>query len=170
MFSLKERVHGSEDPLLFRWQQGLGNYIATTGRDHIVKIWDRHGNMEEEMHLPGYFLNCFQNLRNNLKTNIVSSCLILFYFNYNFDILFLLVFCNTTLVIAVQCELSSMSVNKTTPLKYRAYIYCMLDQISIVIWCRITDINKTFKKIVHITDRMLKYICGLCKMRRENVC
>ena len=53
IFSLKGRVHGSESPLSFRWQPQLGNYLATTGQDHTVKIWNRHGQMEEEIQLPG---------------------------------------------------------------------------------------------------------------------
>ncbi|XP_076826013.1 WD repeat-containing protein 19-like isoform X2 [Clavelina lepadiformis] len=55
MFTLKERIHGSDAPLLFRWQQTLGNYLATTGQDHVVRIWDRHGQLEEEIHLAGNY-------------------------------------------------------------------------------------------------------------------
>nr|XP_002124215.1 WD repeat-containing protein 19-like [Ciona intestinalis] len=53
MFSLKERVHGSDTPLMFRWQKTLGNYLATTGHDNVVRVWDRHGQLEEEIQLPG---------------------------------------------------------------------------------------------------------------------
>jgi len=53
MFTLKEKIHGSDNPLMFRWQQTLGNYLATTGSDRVIRVWDRHGQMEEEIFLPG---------------------------------------------------------------------------------------------------------------------
>nr|CAB3267687.1 WD repeat-containing protein 19-like [Phallusia mammillata] len=53
MFSLKDRVHGSDAPITFQWQNILGNYLATAGQNHTVKIWDRHGQLEEEIHLSG---------------------------------------------------------------------------------------------------------------------
>ncbi|XP_040191059.1 WD repeat-containing protein 19 [Rana temporaria] len=35
------------------WQKTLGNYIVVTGADHTVKIYDRHGQKKDEIHLPG---------------------------------------------------------------------------------------------------------------------
>ncbi|XP_043827945.1 WD repeat-containing protein 19 isoform X1 [Dromiciops gliroides] len=42
-------------PLQFSWQKTLGNYLAVTGADHTVKIFDRHGQKRSEINLPG---NC----------------------------------------------------------------------------------------------------------------
>ncbi|XP_068924468.1 WD repeat-containing protein 19 isoform X1 [Petaurus breviceps papuanus] len=42
-------------PLQFTWQKTLGNYLAVTGADHTVKIFDRHGQKRSEINLPG---NC----------------------------------------------------------------------------------------------------------------
>ncbi|XP_074130526.1 WD repeat-containing protein 19 [Sminthopsis crassicaudata] len=42
-------------PLQFTWQKTLGNYLAVTGADHTVKIFDRHGQKRSEIILPG---NC----------------------------------------------------------------------------------------------------------------
>uniref|UniRef100_A0ABI7Z671 WD repeat domain 19 n=1 Tax=Felis catus TaxID=9685 RepID=A0ABI7Z671_FELCA len=39
----------------FTWQKTSGNYLAVTGADHIVKIFDRHGQKRSEINLPG---NC----------------------------------------------------------------------------------------------------------------
>lgn len=38
--------------MTFRWQKKLGNYLATTGADHAVRVWDRHGQLNEEIPLP----------------------------------------------------------------------------------------------------------------------
>ncbi|KAM8971112.1 WD repeat-containing protein 19 isoform X1 [Sarcophilus harrisii] len=54
VFTLLERSwHGA--PLQFTWQKTLGNYLAVTGADHTVKIFDRHGQKRSEIILPG---NC----------------------------------------------------------------------------------------------------------------
>ncbi|XP_074085717.1 WD repeat-containing protein 19 [Macrotis lagotis] len=54
VFTLLERSwHGT--PLQFTWQKTLGNYLAVTGADHTVKIFDRHGQKRSEINLPG---NC----------------------------------------------------------------------------------------------------------------
>ncbi|XP_020847243.1 WD repeat-containing protein 19 isoform X1 [Phascolarctos cinereus] len=42
-------------PLQFTWQKTLGNYLAVTGADHTIKIFDRHGQKRSEINLPG---NC----------------------------------------------------------------------------------------------------------------
>ncbi|XP_044536014.1 WD repeat-containing protein 19 [Gracilinanus agilis] len=54
VFTLLERSwFGS--PLQFTWQKTLGNYLAVTGADHTIKIFDRHGQKRSEINLPG---NC----------------------------------------------------------------------------------------------------------------
>uniref|UniRef100_A0A6I8R870 WD repeat-containing protein 19 n=1 Tax=Xenopus tropicalis TaxID=8364 RepID=A0A6I8R870_XENTR len=40
-------------PIHYAWQRNLGNYIAVTGVDHTVKIYDRHGQKKDEINLPG---------------------------------------------------------------------------------------------------------------------
>uniref|UniRef100_A0A8D0PNN3 WD repeat-containing protein 19 n=1 Tax=Sus scrofa TaxID=9823 RepID=A0A8D0PNN3_PIG len=42
-------------PIWFTWQKTSGNYLAVTGADHIVKIFDRHGQQRSEINLSG---NC----------------------------------------------------------------------------------------------------------------
>ncbi|XP_068448207.1 WD repeat-containing protein 19 [Clinocottus analis] len=39
--------------LLYKWQKTLGNYIAVSGQDNSVKIFDRHGHKWSELSLPG---------------------------------------------------------------------------------------------------------------------
>ncbi|XP_053560025.1 WD repeat-containing protein 19 [Bombina bombina] len=52
VFSLSEKgLLGS--PIQYAWQKTLGNYIAVTGADHTVKIYDRHGQKKNEINLPG---------------------------------------------------------------------------------------------------------------------
>eukprot|EP00071_Canis_lupus_P039391 XP_022272948.1 WD repeat-containing protein 19-like [Canis lupus familiaris] len=54
VFSLLEKS-GPGTPIQFTWQKKSGNYLAVTGADHIVKIFDRHGQKRSEINLPG---NC----------------------------------------------------------------------------------------------------------------
>ncbi|XP_005392043.1 PREDICTED: WD repeat-containing protein 19 [Chinchilla lanigera] len=42
-------------PIQFTWQKSSGNYLAVTGADHTVKIFDRHGQKKSEINLSG---NC----------------------------------------------------------------------------------------------------------------
>ncbi|XP_041357231.1 WD repeat-containing protein 19-like isoform X2 [Gigantopelta aegis] len=52
VFSLADKSHG-QGGIFYRWQKKLGNYLATTGSDHVVRIYDRHGELREEINLPG---------------------------------------------------------------------------------------------------------------------
>ncbi|GFN82173.1 WD repeat-containing protein 19-like [Plakobranchus ocellatus] len=52
IFSLPERAHG-DGPIKYAWQRTHGNYIATTGSDGTVKIYDRHGDLKGNVTLPG---------------------------------------------------------------------------------------------------------------------
>ncbi|XP_066242265.1 WD repeat-containing protein 19 [Saccopteryx leptura] len=54
VFSLLEKTWVGA-PVLFTWQKTSGNYLAVTGADHIVKIFDRHGQKRSEINLSG---NC----------------------------------------------------------------------------------------------------------------
>ncbi|XP_070553702.1 WD repeat-containing protein 19-like isoform X2 [Ptychodera flava] len=54
VFHLSDKTHGA-GPILFAWQNTLGNYLATTGSNHILNIYDRHGELKDEINLPG---NC----------------------------------------------------------------------------------------------------------------
>ncbi|NWU43545.1 WDR19 protein, partial [Hylia prasina] len=54
VFSLYEKTC-SGSPVQFAWQKTLGNFLAVTGGDHAVKIFDRHGQKRNEISLPG---NC----------------------------------------------------------------------------------------------------------------
>ncbi|XP_013417652.1 WD repeat-containing protein 19 [Lingula anatina] len=52
VFTLNEKTHGPGG-IFYQWQRSLGNYLATTGFDHNVRIFDRHGELREEINLPG---------------------------------------------------------------------------------------------------------------------
>ncbi|XP_064636625.1 WD repeat-containing protein 19-like isoform X3 [Lineus longissimus] len=74
VFSIPETTHG-QGGIFYSWQKTLGNYLATTGFsavakdlpsnkvaqtdtvttrfDHIVRIYDRHGELRDEISLPG---------------------------------------------------------------------------------------------------------------------
>uniref|UniRef100_A0A8C0CLQ6 WD repeat domain 19 n=1 Tax=Balaenoptera musculus TaxID=9771 RepID=A0A8C0CLQ6_BALMU len=54
VFSLLEKTWLGT-PIKFTWQKTSGNYLAVTGADHIVKIFDRHGQKRSEINLSG---NC----------------------------------------------------------------------------------------------------------------
>ncbi|XP_064367345.1 WD repeat-containing protein 19 isoform X1 [Dromaius novaehollandiae] len=54
VFTLLEKAW-SGSPVQFAWQKTLGNFLAVTGGDRIVKIFDRHGQKRNEINLPG---NC----------------------------------------------------------------------------------------------------------------
>ncbi|XP_036993911.2 WD repeat-containing protein 19 [Artibeus jamaicensis] len=54
VFSLLEKTWLGT-PIQFAWQKSSGNYLAVTGADHIVKIFDRHGQKRSEINLSG---NC----------------------------------------------------------------------------------------------------------------
>ncbi|NXS47685.1 WDR19 protein, partial [Balaeniceps rex] len=54
VFSLLEKAW-SGCPVQFAWQKTLGNFLAVTGGDRAVKIFDRHGQKRNEISLPG---NC----------------------------------------------------------------------------------------------------------------
>ncbi|XP_076036473.1 intraflagellar transport protein Oseg6 [Oratosquilla oratoria] len=51
VFSL-EGPHGPGG-VFFTWQKASGGFLATTGYNQIVNIYDRHGNLREQIHLPG---------------------------------------------------------------------------------------------------------------------
>ncbi|XP_073198369.1 WD repeat-containing protein 19 isoform X4 [Lepidochelys kempii] len=54
VFTLLEKaLLGS--PVQFTWQKTSGNFLAVTGTDHTVKIFDRHGQKRNEINLPS---NC----------------------------------------------------------------------------------------------------------------
>ncbi|XP_027999472.2 WD repeat-containing protein 19 [Eptesicus fuscus] len=54
VFSLLEK-NWLGAPIQFTWQKASGNYLAVTGADHIIKIFDRHGQKRSEINLSG---NC----------------------------------------------------------------------------------------------------------------
>ncbi|XP_027542119.1 WD repeat-containing protein 19 [Neopelma chrysocephalum] len=54
VFSLYEKAW-SGSLVQFAWQKTLGNFLAVTGGDRAVKIFDRHGQKRNEISLPG---NC----------------------------------------------------------------------------------------------------------------
>ncbi|NXH92488.1 WDR19 protein, partial [Edolisoma coerulescens] len=55
VFSLYEKAW-SGSPVQFTWQKTLGNFLAVTGGDRAVKIFDRHGQKRNEISLPGNYV------------------------------------------------------------------------------------------------------------------
>lgn len=52
VFSVPEKVTGG-GAVSYCWQQKLGNYLAVTGTNRVVAIYDRHGEQRDEINLPG---------------------------------------------------------------------------------------------------------------------
>ncbi|NXU72617.1 WDR19 protein, partial [Oreotrochilus melanogaster] len=52
VFSLSEKSW-SGSSVKFAWQKTLGNFLAVSGDDRVVKIFDRHGQKVNEINLPG---------------------------------------------------------------------------------------------------------------------
>ncbi|UYV64330.1 WDR19 [Cordylochernes scorpioides] len=52
VFSLPNRTHG-QGPIYFNWQKGGGNFLVTTGHDHSVSIYNRHGVKVDQINMPG---------------------------------------------------------------------------------------------------------------------
>ncbi|KAL9972694.1 hypothetical protein ACROYT_G019054 [Oculina patagonica] len=52
VFSVPEKVTGG-GTVTYSWQQKLGNYLAVTGTNRVVMIYDRHGEQRDEINLPG---------------------------------------------------------------------------------------------------------------------
>lgn len=50
-----DQPHGP-GAVLFSWQHGSGGYLATTGSDCNVCIYNRHGKLEQKIRLSGYVL------------------------------------------------------------------------------------------------------------------
>lgn len=48
-----EQPHGTGDVYL-EWQKGSGMYLATTGVDSIVNIFDRYGEIQDRIKLQRY--------------------------------------------------------------------------------------------------------------------
>ncbi|XP_046853283.1 WD repeat-containing protein 19-like [Xenia sp. Carnegie-2017] len=53
VFSVPERVHGGSF-VKYEWQNKQGNFIATAGVSRSVIIFDRHGELVDEINLPGF--------------------------------------------------------------------------------------------------------------------
>ncbi|KAK3876370.1 hypothetical protein Pcinc_018852 [Petrolisthes cinctipes] len=51
VFSL-DSPHGPGG-VFFTWQKASGGFLATTGYNQVVNIYDRHGTLREQIHLPG---------------------------------------------------------------------------------------------------------------------
>ncbi|KAL3267293.1 hypothetical protein HHI36_011424 [Cryptolaemus montrouzieri] len=47
-----EQPHGTGD-IYVAWQKGSGNYLATTGLDYMVNLFDRYGQIKDRIRLPG---------------------------------------------------------------------------------------------------------------------
>lgn len=52
VFTIPERVHGG-DRVILAWQSQQGNFIAVTGITKLVTIFDRNGELRDEIILPG---------------------------------------------------------------------------------------------------------------------
>ncbi|XP_043548785.1 WD repeat-containing protein 19 isoform X2 [Chiloscyllium plagiosum] len=52
VFTISEKIVAG-NLVQYHWQKTLGNYLAITGSDHTVKIFDRHGHKRNEINPPG---------------------------------------------------------------------------------------------------------------------
>ncbi|XP_033742140.1 WD repeat-containing protein 19-like isoform X1 [Pecten maximus] len=53
VFSLTSKSFGGQGTIHYCWQKTLGNYLSVVGHDHVLRIYDRHGDLKEEFNLPG---------------------------------------------------------------------------------------------------------------------
>lgn len=62
-----EQPHGTGD-IYVAWQKGSGNYLATTGMDYMVNLFDRYGQIKDRIRLPGYvFDRIFRAISNSIS-------------------------------------------------------------------------------------------------------
>ena len=59
VFALPTKVSG-EGRVKFAWQRRVGNYLATSGVNHVVNIFDRKGQHISEIPLPGGLVVSFK--------------------------------------------------------------------------------------------------------------
>eukprot|EP00118_Oscarella_pearsei_P011922 m.83949 g.83949 ORF g.83949 m.83949 type:complete len:1349 (+) comp36373_c0_seq7:62-4108(+) len=52
VFEVSENFHGGPGPLKISWQKNHGNYLATSGSNGKVFVFDRHGDLKGEINLP----------------------------------------------------------------------------------------------------------------------
>lgn len=52
IFKQPGTAHGN-GPVISQWQRKQGNYLATSGVNKLVNIWDRSGSLVREIDLPG---------------------------------------------------------------------------------------------------------------------
>ncbi|KAL5011631.1 hypothetical protein ScPMuIL_010182 [Solemya velum] len=53
VFTIESRAAGNQKGVYFSWQKTLGNYMAVTSYDHVIKIFDRHGELRAEIEISG---------------------------------------------------------------------------------------------------------------------
>lgn len=61
--SSNKRVFTIKNPhgpggVYFAWQRTSGGYLATTGYDQVIHIYNRHADLMEQLRLPG-MCSCF---------------------------------------------------------------------------------------------------------------
>ncbi|EDO29788.1 predicted protein, partial [Nematostella vectensis] len=54
VFTIPEKVTGGGGSVSYCWQVKQGNFLAVTGSNRVVCIYDRHGDQLDEISLPGY--------------------------------------------------------------------------------------------------------------------
>ncbi|XP_023012404.2 intraflagellar transport protein Oseg6 isoform X1 [Leptinotarsa decemlineata] len=135
-----EQPHGSGD-IYIAWQKGSGMYLATTGIDSMVNIFDRYGEVQERIRLPslctGFSWDCEGDIlaiicqssqlilwdSNTTKKNIVDVGLK--------DTMTCLVWAKTTAILAMGSSKGNVSIynhntSKRTPIlgKHSKKITC----------------------------------------------
>jgi WD repeat-containing protein 19 len=53
VFYVSEKYHGGSGAAKFKWQKKQGNYLATSGLNRTVFVFDRRGHVKDEISLPG---------------------------------------------------------------------------------------------------------------------
>ncbi|KAA0194245.1 hypothetical protein HAZT_HAZT007574 [Hyalella azteca] len=46
-------LNSTASGVFFSWQKASGGYLASTGYNQAVHIYDRHGSLKEQIHMPG---------------------------------------------------------------------------------------------------------------------
>ncbi|KAG8249282.1 WD repeat-containing protein 19 [Homalodisca vitripennis] len=103
-----EQPHGPGQ-VYFSWQHGSGGYLATTGADNTVCIFNRHGKVEQRIRLPGQCIGLDWDCYGDLLAVICANATTLVLWDANTTK-------KSTVEVGLRDKLSCLVWAKTSPL------------------------------------------------------